>query len=365
MRGGLSMLSNLPKRGLSLILIATMVGIGTVSYIPPAFAEDTATVQENPAANTLSKLEIAGGKLDKDFSAEINEYSATVENEIQSIYLLTESSNKDSIITINGQSITGGTASPFSLQTGKNKFLITVKDGNHSENTYTLTVTRKQNANNFLQTIKLSAGELSPLFSAAVTDYTVQVPNDTAAITVSPTALKKTATVEVNGLLVRAEGVTAKVPVGKSNILIVVTAENGVKKTYTIHVTRETVSSYQAANPSPNKRNNSIQSASLKQTSGTVEKESKATLSSLTVSDGTWDSIFSKSEFTYHVAVSSNVKTITINPTANYSGSTFLMDGTSSKTIQLEDDGKTIISVAVSNGDDDRKTYVLVFDQEK
>ncbi|WP_040204644.1 cadherin-like beta sandwich domain-containing protein [Neobacillus jeddahensis] len=381
------MLTKGTKKRINVILITAMVGMGTITYVPPAFAESSVPIQEDQSINTLSKLEMEGIKLDKDFSADVKEYSATVENNMESINLLVESSNQDAVITINGESVTSETAGTLPLQTGENIFLITVKDGSHSENTYTLTVIRKESANNFLQSLKLSAGVLSPAFSAAVTNYTVQLTSETKALTVTPIAAEKMATVEVNGLSVKTEGVSVNIPTGKSDITIVVTAENGEKKTYTLHVTKAEETGTQASNPSKNNlanssknnpanpsennlgtsfqnnRNNSLQATSFQQENQDVQKESKATLSALTVSEGTWDSSFVKNEFTYHIAVSSESKSITIQPTASYSDSTISIKGSSSNTIQLEEDHKTIISIVVKNGDDDRKTYVLVFDQ--
>lgn len=96
----------------------------------------------------------------------------------------------------------------------------------------------------------------------------------------------------------------------------------------------------------------------------TAEKPSKATLSSLTVSNGTWDSTFSANEFTYHITVPSDTATMSINPSALYSSSSVLIEGNTSKTITLEDDNKTVISVVVTYDDEDRKTYVLVIEKE-
>jgi hypothetical protein len=365
------MLTKIPKKGLNVILIASIIGLGSGSYIPTAFAESETTVQADPTANTLSNIKIEGINLDKDFSADVKEYSTTVESGVQAISLLVESSNLNSVITINDQIITNGTASSYPLQTGENTFHINVNGGNQPETTYTLTVKRTQNANTLLQTINLSTGEFSPLFSSEQTEYTVEVTNDTTTITVTPVAIEKTATVAVNGMVAAKEGVLVEIPIGKSDIQLVVIAENGLKKTYILHVTRAEKNNTPPSNPGSHQLasnladngNGKFQPSSQQQITGTVQKVSKATLSSLTVSEGTWDSTFSMNEFTYHVAVASDVETMTITPIASYSGSTILIDGSTSKTIQLEDDSKTIISVVVTSGVDDRKTYILVFDK--
>ncbi|MBT2654110.1 cadherin-like beta sandwich domain-containing protein [Bacillus sp. ISL-18] len=400
------MLTKIPKKGRNAVLIVSLLGLGT-GYNLPATVYAEGVTQVTQTTNTLAKLEIEGVKLDKDFSAENNQYTAAVDNETDSIHLLVEGTNDNSIISINGKTITGGTFEQYSLQAGQNIFLVTVKDPiSNLTNTYTLMVTRKQNNQNQLKDIKLSTGKLSPAFSPTVTDYSVQLPNAASTITVLPTAAVNLAEIEVNGEEVTQKGVLVNVPVGKSDIRIVVTAENGAKLRYTIHVERQdtstgngTVPAQTGSNgsaqtgsngsrpngsnsitkngsglstqtgstfPTPTARTNtnSSQLASTQQsTAGTAQKTTRAALSKLTVSEGTWDSSFTSSEYTYHVAVASDTKTVTINPTASYNSSEISIEGGTSKTIQLDDDNKTVISVVVTYNNTDRKTYVLVFDR--
>lgn len=371
------------------MLVISLAWLGTGSPITSAYAEtNTTPVQENELASTLSKLEIDGKELDQKFAADLFEYTATVENEVENIKLLVDSSNTDSSITINEQLIVNGSIGTYTLQTGENKFTISVNNGNGSSNTYTLTVKRDKNANNFLQSIELSKGELSPKFSSDVNDYKVNVPNEIPAITFKPTAIEATSTIKVNSTIAGKDGVDVSLPVGQSDIMITVTAENGTMKIYTIHVTREKAINDKAAEDTPaaevktpaenqnnipgsvqpniktNNRTNSTQPMSQQQSSLNTEKVSKALLSSLSVSEGTFDSAFTSNEFTYHVTVSSDVDEITLEPIAKYSSSEILIEGKTSKTIKLESDKKTIISVVVTYDDDDRKTYVLVFDKE-
>lgn len=368
---------------LNVMLVISMVWIGVGSYIPSAYAEtNTAPVQENQPETTLSKLEIEGIELDQKFAADLYDYAATVGNELETMNLLVEGTNPESSITINGQAIISGEAGTYSLQTGENKFIISVKNGSGSATTYTLTISREKNANNFLQKIELSNGELSPKFSSAVTDYKVEVPNEVPTLTISPTVVETTSTIKVDGSLVVKDGVNVTLPVGKTDIIFMVIAENGVQKTYTIHVSRAKAIEDKAVedkvttpnqnskpgitqpNLKANNRTISTQPASQLQDSVTAKKVSKALLSSLSVSEGTWDSTFTSEEFTYHIIVSSDMDEITLKPIAKYSSSEILIEGDTSKTIKLEDDKKTIISVVVTNDEDDRKTYVLVVDQE-
>ncbi|WP_413301738.1 cadherin-like beta sandwich domain-containing protein [Bacillus sp. 1P10SD] len=361
------MFAKVPKRGINIILAASMVGMGNYSYIPIAYAESTVPEQANQSENTLSLLEIEGIKLDYDFTADVKEYSTTVENETKEINLLVESNNPDARITINDKSIKSGVASTFSLQTGENKFLITVSESTHQLNTYTLTVTRKQNGNNLLQNLELSTGKLSPNFSSEINNYSIEVANNIASLTVTPTSVEPTSTIQVNGTNLKEGSISVDLPIGESVITIVVTSENGEKKTYTINVTRGNSANSQITIPTQNNRTNTFQPTMNQQgnTTTTVQKVSKATLSSLTVNNGTWDSAFTSDEFTYHVAVDSDVDSITLSPTARYSSSTISIEGGTSKTVKLDDDNKTIISIVVTYSDDDRKTYVLVIDRNE
>ncbi|MED3563369.1 cadherin-like beta sandwich domain-containing protein [Bacillus xiapuensis] len=389
------------REGVKIILATSLVSIGSISYIPSTYAATTdqttvttgqttvTTISEEQNNNTLSKLEINGVSINPSFSSDRKEYSAIVENDIQQISLKLVSDNPKASISINGQ-LAGD--KPLALKTGTNLFAISVSDGTYPQNTYTLTVTRKQNNNNQLKNIKLSNGELSPKFDSAILNYNIKVPYETASLKIMPEAMEETSTMQINNKMYEDGGFSVKLPVGESKVSILVTAENGEKKIYTLNVSRVSKN----ANNRPNrttgqiprttgtKRNNSnwrtkpgkqtqlftsnnaVKSAASAQNNGyknqsqnVVKKVSKATLSSLSVSAGTWNKDFSSEEYTYHLTVNSDVHSVTISPNAKYSSSTINIEGGSSEKIKL-DDKKTIISVVVTNGED-RKTYVLVF----
>lgn len=95
-------------KGVKIILAASLVSMGSISYIPTTYAATadqlavtTNSVGQNP--NTLSGLEIEGVPLDQTFSPNQKEYLATVENEIQEITLVVESENPQASITVNGK----------------------------------------------------------------------------------------------------------------------------------------------------------------------------------------------------------------------------------------------------------------------
>ncbi|MDP4107892.1 MAG: cadherin-like beta sandwich domain-containing protein, partial [Bacillota bacterium] len=225
-------------KGVSIVLVISMFGMGAPS-LPSVYAsgeDNTSQVsvqnEQKAPVNVLSNLEIEGTTLDQTFLPDLYKYTATVENNVQSITLLASSVDEKAAITItvNGQTVEDPTK-PILLQTGDNQIAIKVDDGVNAANTYNLTITRKKSSNNLLQDIQLSNGELSPKFDAAVTSYSVQVANEVNEITVSPVAAENTASILVNDSPVTDKGVSVQLSAEKTEITIVVTAENGEKKT--------------------------------------------------------------------------------------------------------------------------------------
>jgi len=85
-------------------------------------------------------------------------------------------------------------------------------------------------AENQLSELSVSAGELTPAFASEVAEYAVSVPYETTTLSVFATAKDAKAAVSVTPIETLA--------VGENKIEVVVTAENGSKRTYTLTVTR-------------------------------------------------------------------------------------------------------------------------------
>jgi hypothetical protein len=82
-----------------------------------------------------------------------------------------------------------------------------------------------------LGSLTVSAGTLTPAFEASEFEYTVAVDNSVDNITVSATPAHAAATISGTG--------SYALPIGNTTINIVVTAEDGTTKDYTVVVTRE------------------------------------------------------------------------------------------------------------------------------
>lgn len=102
---------------------------------------------------------------------------------------------------------------------------------NAASKTINIVAAPELSAENQLSELSVSAGELTPAFSAGTTSYTLSVPYETTSVSVYATAKHEKATVSVTPL--------ESLAVGENKIEIAVTAENGSVKTYTITVTRE------------------------------------------------------------------------------------------------------------------------------
>ena len=107
-------------------------------------------------------------------------------------------------------------------------------------------VARLMSGDAALSGLDLSAGELSPAFAAGETSYTASVEHTQNTITVTPTANHRDATITAKGVATASGTASAALPLlaGDNDIDVVVTAEDGTQRTYSITVTR-------AANPTP------------------------------------------------------------------------------------------------------------------
>ena len=150
-----------PGKRLKVILAGSIVGMGTLTYLPTVQATEIPTVIQEVDTSTLSTLEIEGVSFDENFSSDVLDYHATVGNDVREIRLLIESTSETAIVKANGIQLTNGKAKDFTLQSGKNTFTITVSDGENESTTYTVIVEKQESDANLLTDIGLSKGSLS------------------------------------------------------------------------------------------------------------------------------------------------------------------------------------------------------------
>ncbi len=278
--------------------IALSVGSNTISTVVTAQngTSKTYTIVVNratvPSTNAnLSSLTLSSGALTPTFTGSTIYYTASVSNATPSITVTPTAEDANATIKVNGIAVTTGTASiPFALIVGANGFnvAVTAPDGS-TINNYTLVITREAISNNAnLSNLVLSSGSLNPTFYTNTTSYNVTVANTVSIISVTPTAQDASATIRVNGIRVTSgtNSTAFALAVGANTFNIVVTAQDGTIKTYSVVVTRQ-----------PALSNN-------------------ANLSNLNLSSGTLIPGFSSSTSNYTADVVNSVSTITVNPTA-------------------------------------------------
>ena len=199
----------------------------------------------------LSALTISAGTLPA-FAAGTTSYAVSVDNDVASITLTPTTNDDGASVTVDGTAVTSTEASePIDLAVGANSIavVVTAEDGSTTK-TYTVTIDRAApatlSADADLSALTISAGTL-PTFAAATTSYAVDVDNDVASVTLTPTTNNDGATLTVDGTAVASGATSAPITlaVGANAIDIVVTAQDGVAtKTYTVTVTH-------AANTAP------------------------------------------------------------------------------------------------------------------
>lgn len=260
---------------------------------------------------TLKALSLSSGTLSPAFDKDTTSYTASVPYSIESITTEATKNNSEATVTV-----TGGEE----LVVGTNTITVLVTAGNGNEKTYTITVTREQDTDNTLKTLTVSGCSLT--FDSNTTEYSCQVENSVSSTTVAATANSSVATIEGTG----SYTLTSK---STKNISVVVTAQNGTKKTYTVSVYRK---------PSTD-----------------------ATLKSLTISPGTLSPTFAKATTAYTVSVDYNVTSMTVTPTVNNSEASAVVENNTNFGY-----GTNTISIVVTAGDGTTKeTYTITVTRNK
>jgi Cadherin-like beta sandwich domain len=281
--------------------------------------------------NSLQNLTVSSGTLAPTFDENTQDYTVDVASNVGSINVTPTLDDPNATMTVNRQATNSGQSSTISLNPAGQSTLITtvVTAQNLSNKTYRITVSRGVSSNNNLRTLTASPGALSPAFSATSTrtSYTVNVNSTVESVTVSATPQDTTASLSIS-----PRPATLGSPGTTTPVFIVVTAQNGTQKTYTVGVTRAALGG-----------NNN--------------------LLGLTVSPGPLDDPFNANDLSYTVNVASTVTSITVTPTRQDPNATITVTppGTGSgqaRTIPLNGAGSnTLINIVVTAPNGSQKTY--------
>ncbi|EPD82190.1 cadherin-like beta sandwich domain-containing protein [Paenibacillus sp. HGH0039] len=248
----------------------------------------------------LSNLVLSGATLNPGFASGTTTYTSSVAYGVTTLDVTPTVADSHAAVTVNGHTVASGTPSSVPLNVGPNTVTLLVTAENSTTKTYTITVTRAAGSNNAnLSGITLSGGAtLSPVFAGGTTLYTVDVPNSVFGLDVTPSVADGTATLKVNGTAV-ASGtpVPVSLNVGSNTVTLLVTAQDGTPKTYTLTINRA---------PSDN-----------------------ALLNNLTLSAGTLSPVFASGTTSYTAQVATGVSSIDVTPVVADGTATMTMNGQS------------------------------------
>lgn len=214
--------------------------VGTRWFADGPLKSVTGTV---PSANaSLKALDLGSAALLPAFSAAVTSYRAEVGNGTATLRVKASAAHSAAVIKVNGSVVASGAWSqsiPLAVGINTVKVAVTAQDG-VTRKTHVIEVTRKPSAVRSLVSLASSAGSLSPAFSPGRTDYVLDVRHKVDAIRFTPVTKDAASRVKVNGAAVKSGNRSDAIPlpVGRTIVKIVVTAQNGETRTYQIRVRR-------------------------------------------------------------------------------------------------------------------------------
>lgn len=279
----------------------TMTGVGVAVLRVPAgsvvnlagnvnLSSNALNLTLNPTPNAdLQNFIPSAGTLAPAFAPNTSSYTVNVANDVENISFIPSLADVNATVVVNGSPTPNGTSSAaIPLAVGNNTVtaIVTAQDGATTKS-YTVNVIRAQSGNADLVGLVPSAGNLDPAFTPDATTYSLTVPTETASLQLTPSSADPTATITVNGATVPSGSASTALPlsIGNTTLTVVVTAQNGTTRSYTVNV---------------------IRAASA-----------DATLASLAPSVGSLDPAFDKDTLSYSVNVENSVERISFAPTVS------------------------------------------------
>ena len=242
------------------------------NYVITNSEESTNNESTNVEINTayLKTLRINEEGLNPDFNKDIFTYYFLTDKDISNLEITAIPENSNVIVNVTGNT---------NLKEGLNKIKIEViSEDKTSKNEYTINVTKTKNledANTNLETLEIENQIISPEFDVNVTEYNVEVANNTESLNILVIPENRGAKVEISDY--------NKLEVGDNKIQITVTAPNNyTKKVYNLNVHRR--NEEEQKNYEENQKNNEIilerllqedDNTSIEQTSVTENAENK------------------------------------------------------------------------------------------
>lgn len=207
------------------------------------------------------------------------------------------------------------------------------ENGKESSVTPVTNTIRIASTNNYLSSLSLSTGNLSPIFSSNNTSYSAII--DASSVTINAKASSSYASVSGIGKV--------NLNYGSNTFRVIVTSESGTTKTYNINIVRSNNTSNNASN-NINDNSNSGNS--------TTTLSSNNYLSNITLSNGNIN--FNKNTTEYSITVDYQVSNIEVTTTTEDSKSKVEITGNTNLEI-----GNNIIEIKVIAEDNSTRIYKI------
>ena len=302
------------------VIIITSLLLTTVSNATLTISTSKSTVSPGESFNvTVSVGSNEAGAI--NLSASNGTLSQTyVDLMSQSSLTISCVAGSSGTITISGSGLVANYASETEGTQSTSKSVI-IKQ---STPTTPTTPTKSSNAN--LRTLGITPNDFTG-FKAAITEYNVTVPNNVSSVKVYAYAQDSKAKVSGTG--------NKSLSVGRNTCKVVVTAEDGTTKTYTMYITRQEASA--------------VVTPEVPET----PKSSDATLSALSIEEGTITPIFDPQITEYTLNVSEEISEVHITATPT---STATVEITGETELQI---GENIATITVTAEDGTVNTYTI------
>lgn len=176
--------------------------------------------REKSGNNYLKSITLSSGLLNPTFDKMKNDYIVDVDRSITTMNIIATPEDNSSTYEITG---------PNSLEIGENIFKIIVTSEDNISNIYTIIVNRNPSDNNFLSNLTID-GDTILNFNKNTALYTIDVESTKSSITINASSEEVHA--KISGLG------TFDLDTGVNTFPIVVTAENGIERTYSIVINK-------------------------------------------------------------------------------------------------------------------------------
>lgn len=289
------------------------IKVGDENYNEVALNEVSKTIYTSSSNANLVDLSVSPGNLTPSFNENVSNYNVVTNS---SSIVISAVASKSGSVSGTGQK---------NLNYGNNSFTITSVSEAGNSKTYTINVVRNdtRSSNNNLSNLSVSDTDIR--FNSGTYNYNATVKYDVSSVNITATASDSKAGVQGLG--------SKSLKVGKNTFNVVVTAENGAVKTYTITIIR--------ANKD-----------------GKITVSSDNSLKSLSI-EGV-DIEFNKNTLTYNVSVPNEVTEAKVSYETTSSKAVASISGNTALEV-----GENKIEINVTAEDGSIRTYVLNIIREK